>query len=83
MKDVDVGVVTRSSATTGEEGPWQQVRLVGKKKVAFDIATEKDTFFEAKQAIERNTGQLPIVEMSFAFDPSVEAGPSRQHGTLQ
>ena len=71
-----MGVVTRVGATTGENGPRQQVRFAGKKKVAFDIATEKDTFFEAKQAIERNTGQLPIVEMSFAFDPSVEVGPS-------
>ena len=45
--------------------------------------TEKDTFFEAKHAIERNQGKSPIVEMPYAFDPSVEEGPSQQHGTLQ
>ena len=48
MKDVDVGIVTRVGATTGDDGPWHPVRLASKKKVAFDIATKKDTFFEAK-----------------------------------
>ena len=42
------------------------------KKVAFDIAMEKDTFFEAKHAIERNPGKLLIIDMPFAFDPSLE-----------
>ena len=83
MKDVDIGVITRAGVTTGEDGPRQQVRFAGKKKVAFYIVTEKDTFFEAKHAIRINLGKLPIIEMSSAFDPSVEAGPSRQHGTLQ
>ena len=45
--------------------------------------TEKDTFFGEKHAIERNPGKLPIIDTPFYFDPSVEAGPSRQHGTLQ
>ena len=44
--------------------------------MAFDIATEKDTLFGAKNAIKINTGKLPIIDMPFAFDPSVEAGPS-------
>ena len=77
MKDVDVGIVTRAGATTGYNGPRQQVRLTGKKNVAFDIAIEKDTFFEAKHAIGRNPGKLPIIDMPSAFDPFVEAGPSR------
>ena len=34
-----------------------------------------------KQAIGRNLGKIPIIEMPFSFDPSVEAGPSQQHGT--
>ena len=78
MKDVDVGVVTRVSATTREDRPWKQVHLAGKKKVAFDIAMEKDTFFEAKHAIRTNLSKLPIIDI-----PSVEVGPSQQHGTLQ
>ena len=76
MKDVDIGLVTLASATTGEDGPLQQVWLTGKKKVAFDIAMEKDTFFEAKHAIKRNLGKLSIIAMSYAFDPSIKAGPS-------
>ena len=76
MKDVYIGVVTCAGAMTGEDGPWQQVCLTGKKKVAFDIAMEKDTFFEAKHAIERNPGKLPIIDMSSAFDPTVEVGQS-------
>ena len=83
MKDVDVWIVTHTDMTTGDDGLRQQVRLVGKKKVAFDIAIEKYTFFGAKNAIGRNPGKLPIIDMPFAFDPSVEAGPSRKHGTLR
>ena len=82
-KDVDVGVVTHFGAMTGEDGQWQQVQLTGKKKVAFDIVMKKDTFFEAKHAIGRNMSKLPIIDMPFAFDPSVEVRPSRKHGTLQ
>ena len=83
MKDVNVGVVTRISATTREDGPRQQFQFAGKKKVAFDIAMEKDTLFEVKHAIGRNLGKLPIIDMPSSFDPSVEAGPSWKHGTLQ
>ena len=50
--------------------------------MAFDIEMEKDTFFEAKQAIGINPGKLPIIDMPSTFDPSVEVGPSSQHGTL-
>ena len=77
MTDVDVGVVTHVGATTREDGQWQQVQLAGKKKVEFDIVMEKDTFFEAKHAIRRNLSKLPIIDMPYAFDPSIEAGPSR------
>ena len=77
MKDVDVGIVTRASAKIGYDGPWIQVSITSKKKVAFDIAIEKDTFFDAKNIIRKNLGKLPIVDMPFAFDPSVEVGLSR------
>ena len=45
--------------------------------------TEKETFFHSKHAIEINPSKLPVIEMQSAFDPSVEVGPSRRHGTLQ
>ena len=82
MKDVDVGIVTHAGATTSDDGQRQLVRIAGKKKVAFDVVTKKDTFFESKQVIGRNPGKLPIIDMPSAFDPSVEAGPSQQYGTL-
>ena len=41
---------------------------------------EKDTLFDAKKEIGRNPGKLPIVDMPFSFDPSIEAGPSRKYG---
>ena len=50
--------------------------------IAFDITTEKDAFFQAKQVIGRNLGKMPIIDMPFAFDPFVEAGPLQQHDTL-
>ena len=77
MEDVNVVIVTHVGATIRDDGPRQQVWLTGKKKVAFDIMTKKDTFFGAKHAIGRNTGKLPIIDMPFAFDPSVEARSSQ------
>ena len=55
----------------------------GKKKALFDIASKKETFFGARDAIGRNLGKSPVYEMPFAFDSSLEAGPSRKHGTLR
>ena len=75
MKDVDVGIVSCAGATTRDDGPRLRLQLVGKKKVAFDILIEKDTFFDAKNEIGRNIGRLPIIDMPSAFNPSVEAGP--------
>ena len=48
MKDVEVNIFTHVGVITGDDGPWQPVRLTRKKNVSFDIATEKDTFFETK-----------------------------------
>ena len=55
----------------------------GKKKVQFDIVTERDTYFEAREAIGRNPGKTPIFGMPSTFDSSLEAGPSQQYGTLK
>ena len=75
-EDVDVDIVTHVGTIAGDDGPQQLVRLASKKKISFDVATEKDTFFEEKQAIGRNPGKLPIIDMPSAFNPSVEVGPS-------
>ena len=45
--------------------------------MSFDIATEKDTFFEARDLIERNHGKSPRYEMPSGFDSSLEVGPSQ------
>ena len=82
-EDVDVGIVTRGGETTGKYGPQPQVKLVGKKKEQFDIATKRETFFEAREALGRNPGKTPIFGMPSAFDSSLEAGPSWKYGTLQ
>ena len=82
-QDVDVAVVTRGGATTREDILIPQVRLAGKKKVQFDVNVEKDTFFEAQDKMSRNFGKLHVYEMPTAFDSTLEAEPSRQHGTLQ
>ena len=59
---------------TGEYGPQPQLKLDGNNKVQFDITTERDTFFEAHKALERNPGKTPIFGMPSAFDSSLEAG---------
>ena len=48
----------------------------------FDIVTKKETFFEVQDAILDNLGKFHVYEMPSAFDLSLEAGPSWQHGTL-
>ena len=75
-KDVDVGIVTQGAVTTGEDGMWPQVQLARKKKAQFDVTTEKETFFEAHEALGRNPGKTPIFGMPYAFDSSLEAGLS-------
>ena len=81
-QDVDVSIVTCEGATMGVDGSQLQVRLYGKNKATFDIVIEKETFLETRDAIGCNLGKFPFYEMPSAFDLSLEAGPSRQHGTL-
>ena len=45
IEDVDVGIVTQGGVTIGKDR--RQVRLDRNKKSQFDIATERETFFEA------------------------------------
>ena len=54
-----------------------------KKKEQFVIVTEKDTFFEPREALGINPSKTPIFGMPSAFDSSLEVGPSWQYGTLQ
>ena len=51
MKDVNVGIFTHASARTGDDGKQLHAQLTSKKKVAFDIAIEKDTFFDGNNVI--------------------------------
>ena len=82
-KDVDVSIVTCRGEMTGDDEPFLQIQLEGKKKSSFKITTEKETFFEAREAIGRNLGKSPVYEMPYAFDSSLEVGPLQQPGTLQ
>ena len=55
-----VGVITRGGATTGDDGPIPQIRLAAHKKVQFDVDADKDTLFDARDIMERDTGKFPI-----------------------
>ena len=46
------------------------------------ISTQRETFFEACDAIRRDPGKLHVYEMPTGFDSILVAKPSRQHGTL-
>ena len=67
MRAVNIGIVTHASEITSDDGMHQQVWPIGKKKLAFEIVTEKDTFFGTKHVIRRNPGKLPIFDMPLAF----------------
>ena len=45
MQDVNVSIVTHGGAMKGDDGPQTQIRLDGRKKAAFDIATKKEMCF--------------------------------------
>ena len=49
----------------------------------FDIDTQRDTFFEACDAMRRDMGKLPIYGMPPIFYSTLLEGPSLQHGTLK
>ena len=49
----------------------------------FDVDTERDTFFEAHDAIRRDLGKFYVYEMPPIFYSTLVEVPSRQHGTLQ
>ena len=80
---VDVAIITHRGAMTIDDGPITQVQLVGKKRVQFDIDDERDTFFEAHDAIRRDPGKLSVYEMPPFSYSTLVVGPSWKHGTFQ
>ena len=80
--DVDVVIVSCTGATTGEDGTRPHIQMARQKKALFDIATEKETFFGARDAIRQNLGKSHVYEMPPTFDYTLKERPSRQHGTL-
>ena len=79
---IDVGIITRRGATTGDDGPILKVRLASQKKVQFDVDIDKDMFFEARDTIQRYPDNFIIYEMFPIFYSTLLAGPSRKNGTL-
>ena len=61
---------------TREDISHPQVWFSRNNKEQFDIDAEKDTFFEACDAIGRHLGKLPIYDMPTTLDSTLEAGPS-------
>ena len=63
-----IGVITQGGAKMGDDDTLPQIRLVAQKKVQFDVDTEKEMFFDARDVIKRDTGKLNIHEMPSACD---------------
>ena len=83
VRSVDVVVFTRGGTTTGDDGSIPQVWLDGRKKVQFDVKSEKDMFFEAHDTIRREPVNFYVYTMPHVFFSTLVVGPLRQHGTLQ
>ena len=83
IKQTYFGVITRGGAPTGDDGPLPNICLVAQKKVQFDVHIEKETFFDTRDMLNRNTGKLPIYEMPPIFDLTTMPGSSRKGSTLQ
>ena len=49
----------------------------------FDVDTEKEILFDARDIINRYTGRLPIYDMPPAFDLTLVAIPSWKVGNIQ
>ena len=75
-KDSNVAIITHGGVTAGDDSPFPRIWFDWKKKVQFDVDAERDTFFEAHNAIGRNPGKFHIYEMPIAFDSTSILGPS-------
>ena len=49
----------------------------------FDFNTEKDTFFDIRDMLKRNTGQLPVYEMPPVFNSIKFSRSQRTVSTLK
>ena len=49
------------------------------ENVQFNVDTKKETFFDARDMLNRNTGNLPIFEMPLVFDSKIFSRSSRKH----
>ena len=56
---------------------------MARKKVQLDVDVERDTFFDTRDTIKRDTRKMHIYEMPHVFYSTLVAGPSHKHGTLQ
>ena len=74
---VDVVVITRGGATIGDDGSIPQVWLDGRKKVQFDVKSEKDMFFEAHDTIRREPVNFYVYTMPHVFFSTLVARPLR------
>ena len=70
-------------STTRDDVPLPNIQLAAWKKVQFDIDVEKETFFDIRHIMNRNTGKFPIYDMPPTFDSTTIMGSSRKISTLQ
>ena len=68
---------------TGADRPLINVRPAGQKKVQFDVNAEKETFFDTRDMLNRNTGKLPVYEIPPVFNSTKLSGSSRKVSTLK
>ena len=80
-QDASIVVVTRGGKTTGEDS--SMIRLAGKKKVSFDIDAERETFLQARRALENDQGKAVVYDMPSTFDATSEVGPLQRSSTLR
>ena len=80
---VNVGVVTQGGVMEGFDGPMINILPTTLKAVQFDVNVEKESFFDIRDMLNKNTDKLTICEMPPVFDSTRSLGSSRKVSTLK
>ena len=67
----------------GEDWKLTNFQPIAQNNVQFGVRAEKETFFEARDIINRNIGKFTIYEMPPIFDITSILGFSHKFSTLQ
>ena len=68
---------------TRDNGEMLNVQPATQKKIQFDVGTEKETFFEVKDALIKDNVKFPVYKIPLSFDSKNTPRSQRKVSTLK